>query len=183
MTNSIRIETPRLILRPPERADYEPWCAFMADAEAMRYIGGEAPRAVTWRSFCGMAGAWSLFGFSMFSVIEKNSGRWIGRLGPWQPEGWPGTEIAWGIAREAWGKGLAAEGAAAATDWAVGTLGWTEIIHTIHPENARSQKLARRMGSRLLRQAVLPPPINASADVWGQSAEEWQRNRAAFFPS
>ena len=33
----------------------------------------------------------------MFSVIEKDSGRWIGRIGPWQPEGWPGTEVGWSL--------------------------------------------------------------------------------------
>lgn len=45
-------------------------------------------------SFTLEAGAWTIRGFSMFSVIEKDSGQWIGRLGPWQPEGWPGTEVA-----------------------------------------------------------------------------------------
>ena len=33
----------------------------------------------------------------MFSVFEKDSGRWIGRLGPWEPHGWPGKEVGWGI--------------------------------------------------------------------------------------
>jgi hypothetical protein len=38
-----------------------------------------------------MAGAWAMQGFAMLSVIEKATGRWVGRAGPWQPEGWPGT--------------------------------------------------------------------------------------------
>ena len=66
--------------------------------------------------------AWALQGFSMFSVIEKASGDWIGRLGPWAPEGWPGTEVGWGIVRSAWGKGYATEGAAATIDWAFDTM-------------------------------------------------------------
>ena len=90
----------------------------MADEEAARYLGGVQPRPVAWRGFLSMAGAWAIQGFAMFSVIEKSSGRWIGRLGPWMPEGWPGTEVGWGIAREAWGKGYATEGAIAAIDWA-----------------------------------------------------------------
>ena len=72
----------------------------------------------------------------MFSVIEKASGRWVGRLGPWQPEGWPGTEVGWGLARDAWGKGYATEGAAAAIDWAFDALGWDDVIHCIDPGNA-----------------------------------------------
>ena len=48
--------------------------------------------------------------------VEKATGRWVGRLGPWQPEGWPGTEVGWGLAREAWGKGYATEAVQALID-------------------------------------------------------------------
>jgi len=114
-------------------------------------------------------------GYAMFSVIEKSSGRWIGRLGPWVPEGWPGLEVGWGLAREAWGKGYATEGAAAAIDWAFATLGWSEVIHCIAPDNAPSQAVALRLGSRKLRSAYLPAPFDTmQVDVWGQSREERQ---------
>src|SRR3546814_3902039 len=93
------------------------------------------------------AGAWTIQGFSMFSVIEKSSGQWIGRLGPWHPEGWPGTEVGWGLARSAWGKGYALEGCIAAIDWTFDQLGWDEMIHSIHPDNHASQALAQRLGS------------------------------------
>ncbi|WP_010184248.1 GNAT family N-acetyltransferase [Sphingomonas sp. PAMC 26605] len=43
-------------------------------------------------------------GFSMFSVIERKTGAWVGRIGPWQPEGWPGTEVGWGVAAAFAGK-------------------------------------------------------------------------------
>ena len=90
------IETARLRLRPPAAEDFEAWAAFQADPVASRFLGGPQPRAVAWRSLVAMAGAWSLFGFGMFSVIEKARGRWLGRLGPWRPDGWPGAEIGWG---------------------------------------------------------------------------------------
>lgn len=167
------LETERLILRAPEPADFEPWAAFCADPEAARYLGGPQDRVGAWRIMSGMAGAWMSRGFSMFSVVEKSTGRWIGRLGPWQPEGWPGTEVGWGLAREAWGKGYATEGATAAIDWAFDTLGWTEVIHTIEEANVNSQAVARRLGSRVLRQAVLPAPLNVPVDCWGQSRDEW----------
>lgn len=48
----------------------------------------------------------------MFSVIEKKTARWIGRLGPWQPEGWPGSEVGWDLHPDAWGQGYAVAGAA-----------------------------------------------------------------------
>ena len=87
------LETDRLILRAPVAEDFEPWAEFAADAETMRFLGGVQARSVAWRGLCTVVGAWTVRGFSMFSVIEKSSGRWVGRLGPWQPEDWPGTEV------------------------------------------------------------------------------------------
>lgn len=170
-----RLETARLILRPPLAEDLDGWAAFSADAEAMRFLGGPRSRAEAWRDLATMAGSWALKGFGMFSVIEKARGRWIGRLGPWRPEGWPGTEIGWGLARAAWGKGYALEGAAAATDWVFDHLGWTEVIHTIDPGNAASEALARRLGSIHRGPGRLPPPFeNAPVDIWGQTAAMWR---------
>ncbi|MDO8901794.1 MAG: GNAT family N-acetyltransferase [Phenylobacterium sp.] len=171
------LETERLILRPPTMSDFEPWCAFSADEEAARYIGGVMNPAQVWRSMMMIAGSWALEGFSMFSVIEKESGRWVGRLGPWRPHGWPGTEVGWGIIRDCWGRGYATEGAAAAMDFAFDELGWDEVIHTIEPVNVNSQAVAQRLGSQVLRQARLPVPMDVQVDVWGQGREAWRARR------
>jgi RimJ/RimL family protein N-acetyltransferase len=171
----IQIETERLLLRLPQLADLDPWSEMMADEATARYIGGAVPRAVSWRALMTMIGSWHAHGFAMFSVIEKQTGRWIGRLGPWQPEGWPGTEIGWALARDTWGKGYATEGATAATDWAFAHLGWTDVIHSIDPANVASQQVAKRLGSRNLGRGTLPPPFQDSIiDLWGQSRDEWR---------
>lgn len=173
------LETERLILRPPRREDLDAWAAFMADEAAARFIGGVQSRPLVWRSLCVMAGSWMIEGFSMFSVIEKRSNRWIGRLGPWRPEGWPGPEVGWGLVRDAWGKGYASEGAMAAMDWAFEALGWSEVIHTIDPRNEASMKVARRLGSRYWRDVQMPPPFEQHhAQIWGQSRAEWRAKRA-----
>ena len=173
------LETNRLILRAPAPEDFEAWATFAADADAMQHIGGAQPRAVAWRSWCATAGAWAIRGFSFFSVIEKKTGRWVGRLGPWQPEGWPGTEIGWALCRDTWGKGYATEGAIACMDYAVDVLGWSEIIHTIEPANHASQGVARKLGSTILRQATMPAPYeDMVCGVWGQTREQWRARRA-----
>lgn len=172
------LETERLILRPPSLDDFEPWCAMHADEEVMRFLGGAQGPELTWRSLCTMAGAWTIEGFSMFSVIERDTGQWIGRLGPWRPHAWPGNEVGWGLVRSAWGKGYAGEGATAAMDYAADVLGWDEIIHTILPENEPSIRLAKRLGSRVLRQAATPPPFEGMTwDVYGQRGREWRDRR------
>lgn len=172
------LETARLILRPPEAADFEAWAEFSADAEATRFIGGPVPRAVAWRSMAATAGSWVLQGFGIFSVIDKSSRRWLGRVGPLRPEGWPGTEVGWALVRDAQGRGIAHEAAVASIDFAFDELGWTEVIHCIDDGNAASIALARRLGSVLLRRAVMPPPIeDKEVQVWGQSAESWRQRR------
>jgi RimJ/RimL family protein N-acetyltransferase len=152
----------------------------MADEESARYIGGVQTRSQAWRGFMSVAGAWAMEGYAMFSVVEKETGRWVGRLGPWMPAEWPGTEVGWGIIRNCWGRGYATEGASAAIDWAFDQLGWTEVIHCIDPDNIASQNVARRLGSALRGRGQLPSPFDdVPVDIWGQSREAWRARRAA----
>jgi RimJ/RimL family protein N-acetyltransferase len=169
------IETERLLLRKPTLEDLDRWAELMADETAARYIGGVQPKAMVWRSMMAIAGSWELTGVGMFSVIERSSGRWIGRIGPWQPHGWPGTEVGWSLHPDAWGRGYALEAARATMDYAVNTLGWTDIIHSIHPDNAPSQRLAARLGSVNRGTGRLPAPYeNDPVEIWGQTRDEWR---------
>ncbi|MEO7067299.1 MAG: GNAT family N-acetyltransferase [Rhodanobacter sp.] len=171
----IRLETDRLILRPTRAEDFEGWAMLMGDEDDSRHIGGPQPRATAWRGFLCMAGAWSIQGFGMFSVLEKSSRRWIGRVGPWRPEGWPGNEVGWGLLSDAWGQGYASEGSAAAIDWSFDHLGWSEVIHTIAPDNVASQNVARRLGSTLIGPGRLPEPYqDLPVEIWGQTRAQWR---------
>ena len=174
------LTTERLLLRLPEARDLDDFARFAADPETMRHLGGVKTRSEVWRSLCEMRGAWEIRGFAMFSVIERATGRWVGRLGPWHPEGWPGTEVGWGVLAEFAGRGYAYEGACAAMDYAVDVLGWGDICHTVAPDNHRSAALARRLGSVNRGPTQLPPPLQAfPVDNWGQGAADWRARRAA----
>src|SRR5262245_26154295 len=89
------LETARLILRPPSQQDFEGFATMAAEEDTMRFLGGTLARDAAWRLMATFSGAWTLLGFSMFSAVEKESGAWIGRLGPWRPGGeqggWPGN--------------------------------------------------------------------------------------------
>ncbi|MGD9584999.1 MAG: GNAT family N-acetyltransferase [Lysobacterales bacterium] len=175
----LTLETDRLLLRPPNAGDFDRYAEMLADPEAARYIGGVAPRAVAWRKFLALPGAWVIQGFAMFSVIERASGEWVGQCGPWRPEGWPGNEIGWALRRPFWGRGYAFEAAQAALDFAFERLAWSEVIHCIHPDNLASQRLAERLGSAPLGPVRLPEPYSESPSLhWGQSRQQWrQRTR------
>lgn len=173
-----RIETERLILRLPEARDFEPFAEFMGSEEASRYVGGPQIRPVAWRSFMQLAGSWQINGYSMFSVERKDTGEWIGRIGPWMPDGWPGTEVGWGIVPACWRMGYATEAATAAIDWTFDNLGWDEVIHAIAPDNEPSQAVARKLGATNRGPGKLPPPLDVMAvDIWAQSRAEWQERR------
>jgi RimJ/RimL family protein N-acetyltransferase len=169
------LQTERLILRPPEAGDLDAWAGLMADPESARFIGGAMSRSQSWRVLAGMTGSWPLCGFGQFSVIERSSGDCVGRVGPWQPEDWPGQEIGWALMRRAWGRGYATEAASACMDWVFDRLGWPEAIHCIHPDNEPSKAVARRLGSTLARITRLPPPSDDfDCEIWSQSAEAWR---------
>ncbi|HEY2069993.1 MAG TPA: GNAT family N-acetyltransferase [Rhizomicrobium sp.] len=168
------LETERLILRPPVEADFDQWVAFDADARATRFFGGPKNRADSWELLSSVAGMWALRGCGLFSVFEKASGEWIGRIGPWKPEG-ATAEIGWAVLPSHWGKGYATEGARAAIDWAVDHLGWAEIAHCIDADNAPSIAVAHRLGAKWLREAR--DSHGGPTQVYGQSAQDWRARR------
>jgi RimJ/RimL family protein N-acetyltransferase len=183
MTQGPVLTTARLILRPPLHEDFDGYASMAQEEDTMRFIGGVGPRDAVWRGMATLAGSWALLGYGMFSVLKRDTGEWIGRLGPWRPGGkeggWPGDEVGWGLKRSATGQGYALEGATAAIDWAFDHLGWEHVIHCIDKQNAPSIALALRLGSRLERENVqLAPPYEMhKVDIYGQSRAEWRARR------
>lgn len=173
------IQTDRLILRPTSLDDLPRWIELMGDPQASKFIGGPLTPQETWRALMGMAGAWTLTGVAMFSVIEKATGLWIGRLGPWRPLGWPGDEVGWSLHPDAWGRGYAVEGATAAMNYAFDVLGWDDVIHCIAPDNHASARVADRLGSTNRGPGRMPPPFqNIAVDLWGQTRDQWRARKA-----
>ena len=167
----IRIETERLILREIDaERDLDGWARTMADERTVRYIGGVVmDRAQAWRNMATVIGHWTIRGYGFFSLECRETGQWVGRVGPWYPEGWPSPEVGWTIMREHWGKGYATEAGRACIDFARDTLGWDSVIHVILQGNEPSMAVAERLGSRLLRsQQGLPGVTEDEVLIYGQ---------------
>jgi RimJ/RimL family protein N-acetyltransferase len=111
-----------------------------------------------------------LHGIGMFVVEEKSSGKYVGRVGPWFPPGWPDFEVGWGIAAEFRGKGYAVEAARASIDWSFATFELDRIIHCIDQENIASQAVARRLGAEK----------DGEIDLFGHLADVWMTRRDAW---
>jgi RimJ/RimL family protein N-acetyltransferase len=166
------IETERLILRPvdPER-DFEGWAKAMADEETVRYLGTKPmSRAQAWRSMAVVMGHWAIRGYGFFSLEHKETGAWVGRVGPWNPEGWPSPEVGWTISPDFLRQGYATEAARASIDYAFNTMGWEKVIHVILEGNLPSIAVAEKLGSTLLRtQQGLPGILDDNILIYGQT--------------
>lgn len=172
MTVSPVIETERLILRKMDvEADLDAFCEFMSDPASVRYIGNKTMDRVTcWRYIAMVLGHWETRGFGFFSMIEKETGQWVGRAGPWFPLGWPQPEVGWAVHPAHLRKGYGAEAARASVDYAFETLGWDEVIHVIVDGNAASIALAKAVGSVYLRDLDgIPGVTSEHCVVYGQS--------------
>jgi RimJ/RimL family protein N-acetyltransferase len=149
MTHIPHLTTDRLLLRAFAPHDMEPYATMMADPEVTRYLGDgrPLPRSEAWRQLAMFAGHWTLRGFGVWAVEERATAAFIGRIGCLEPEGWPGFEIAYTLARPAWGHGYAREGAATALAYARGVLGRDEVISIIRPANMGSIRVACALGA------------------------------------
>ena len=143
------LETERLRLRPLGRSDIDDYAALNADPEVLRYLGGGPEpwdRGRSWRHLAFLIGHWQLGGAGMWAVEHKETGAFLGVIGISEPEGWPGCELAWTLARHWWGQGYATEAARAALDYAFTVLQKDRIISLIHPDNRASIRVAERLG-------------------------------------
>lgn len=145
------LTTERLLMRAFRESDLDEYAALCADPEVMRYLGEGRPltRWEAWRQMAMIIGHWQLRGYGMWAVEEKSTGKLLGRIGCFYPEGWPGFEIGWTLGRHAWGKGFATEGARAALDFAFHRLDQDHVISLIRPDNQASIRVAERLGESL----------------------------------
>jgi RimJ/RimL family protein N-acetyltransferase len=145
----VTIDTPRLRLRSPEESDAVPFLEIHQDPEAAKYVlsGNPAVGPTTaWRVIAMLIGHWHLRGYGQWTVIERATEQVVGRVGLWNPEGWPGIELGWIIRRSRWNNGFATEAASAALEWAWANVKTDHIISMIQPGNTRSIRVAEKIG-------------------------------------
>ena len=143
-------ETPRLLLRMLTASDFDAYAAMHADEEVTRFTARAAlSREEAFRHMAMLLGHWQLRGYGFWAVEEKATGAFVGRVGFHNPEGWPGFELGWSLAREHWGKGFASEAASAALEHAFTVMNRDHVISLIDPANVRSIAVAERLGESL----------------------------------
>ncbi|HMO06723.1 MAG TPA: GNAT family N-acetyltransferase, partial [Paracoccaceae bacterium] len=112
---------------------------------------------------------WASRGHGWWMIEDRATGRVAGRCGigyPWGPET---PELGWQVYDGFEGRGLAHEAAGAALAHAQGAWGLRGIVSLIHPDNARSRRLAARLGARFDR----------LGEIEGDPCEVWLHREGA----
>ena len=144
-----QLTTERLHLRCFKPVDFDAYAEMMANPDVVRYLGAGVPlsRADAWRQMAMLMGHWVLRGYGVWAVEERATGRFLGRIGCMNQEGFPAFEIAYTLGPWAWGNGYAREGAAAALTFARDVLLRSEITSIIRPANTASIRVATSLGA------------------------------------
>ena len=142
-----RIETPRLTLVSPQAQHLDAYVAYCASDRA-RFVGGPFDAAKAFEKFCTMAGHWTVRGFGRYVVVLKEGGQAIGHVGALQIDDAELPEMTWTLWTDAAeGQGYAFEAATGYLAHARRLLGVDEMLIRIAAGNARSHRLAERLGA------------------------------------
>jgi RimJ/RimL family protein N-acetyltransferase len=150
----VLIETDRLILRPLTTADLDEFVEMHAMPDVMRTMGA-FDRSAALTRLERNEHEWDERGHGLVAILERASGRFLGRSGL---KYWPQfeeTEVGWVLRPDVWGHGFATEAARACVDWGFQALEVPYLTAMIVPDNERSIRVATRLGMQPIRSDLL----------------------------
>ena len=159
---SYTIETTRLKLRLMQGDDVDGMLGIFTDPNVMA--------AFSLTSFTrGQMQDWvqrnldhqSKYGYGLFAVIHKASGRLIGDCGlEWEDvQGALLPELGYDFHSDYWRQGLATEAATAVRDYAFGKLALSRLVSLIRAGNEASRRVAEKVGMKLVNEFTTPRGI------------------------
>lgn len=141
-----RLETARLVLRAPVIEDFETYRAILMSPRAVHMVDEPLDRRDTWLDFAQVVATWLLRGHGLFAIEDRASGAVLGFTLIGFEEGDREPELGWFLTEDAEGQGYAFEAAEAVRNWGLSTLKVPSLVSYIDPPNARSIRLAERLG-------------------------------------
>ena len=154
--DQLRIETPRLTLRPLRHDDLDAMSALLGDAGALALWGEPLDREGARAWIARNIARYEADGFGRCAVVVRATGRLVGDCGlaRTEVEGASEVELGWIVARSEWGRGIAPEAAAAWRDFAFDVLRLDRIVSMVGAENVASRRVAEKLGMTVERTAV-----------------------------
>jgi len=152
--SGVQLNTERLILRPIRLSDLDDVVALHREQSVIEFLGA-VTREESRQRLQMSEQAWREDGYGLMAVIERSTGRFLGRVGLRR---WPQlgeTEVGWALSHEATGQGYATEAGRACLRWGFEDFELPYITAMIRPDNSRSLGVAGRLGMRRIRDDVL----------------------------
>ena len=150
-------------------ADLDEFVALHRDPEVVRFVRA-LDRSQAEERLQANEQEWGERGHGLLAVLDRSSGRLLGRVGL---KYWPQfreTEAGWLLRRDAWGHGYATEAGWACLRWGFAALSVSYITAMIQPENTRSIRVARRLGFEPVREDML---LGDPVIVHAVKREDW----------
>jgi [ribosomal protein S5]-alanine N-acetyltransferase len=158
------IETPRVLLRKPERDDAQRiFTTYAQDPDVVRFLPWKphATPAVSARFVGRCLALWNDGSASTWVLIMRDSGALMGMLEA--RIRMHAVEVGYVLGQPFWGRGLMRESLQAFVDWASNQPSLFRIWATCDVENVRSARLLERVGLQhegILRRYLVHPNIS-----------------------
>jgi RimJ/RimL family protein N-acetyltransferase len=171
MRGMLVLETPRLILRRLTLGDAEFIFRLVNDPSWLRFIGDKNVHNLDdARRYLreGPLDMYRRYGFGMYCVEERESGRPAGMAGLIKRDSLPDADVGYAFLPEFRGKGYAYEAASAVLAYGNRVFGLRRILAITTPSNDASIRVLEKAGMKLERLMELTPgdPVNLFARQW-----------------
>jgi RimJ/RimL family protein N-acetyltransferase len=170
---SLPADTERLRFRRMTPADLDELLALHKDPDVAEFMGAY-DRAGMEDYLRMVADEWAERGHGRLAVLDRESGRFLGRAGL---KHWPQfaeTEVGWVLRPEVRGNGYATEAGRAAIVWGLEAFDLPYITSYIQPVNVASVRVAERLGMTPIREDQL---LGADVTVYAIDRENYISRR------
>jgi len=150
----LQLKTERLLLRPWQKRDRQPFAAMNADRQVMQFFVGPMTRRQSDEAVDRYLAAFEQDGFSFLVAELRETGAFAGVIGlqvmrdvvPNLQQ--PAVEVGWRLPLEHQGKGLATEGGKAIIDLAFNHFFLDEVVAITAMANTASRRVMEKLGMK-----------------------------------
>ena len=150
MKISTVLNTDRLILRPWQTQDREPFAVINRDPAVMQFMPAPLSAEESDAFVDRIEAHFNQHGFGLWAAQLRNPDQFIGYVGlavpRFQAAFMPAVEIGWRLASDFWHRGLATEGARAVVDHAFNVLELPALVSFTVPANLPSRRVMEKIG-------------------------------------
>ena len=176
----MQLQTERLILREYTPADFDDLYGILSDPETMKFYPQPYDEAQVRRWIDWNLDNYAVFGFGLWAVVHKESGRFIGDCGITMQRinGKIRPEIGYHFHRDYHNRGYATEAAAKCIDFAFENTTFRTLYSYMKYTHVASYTVAMKNGMRFVEE--YPDPDDTFTRVYAITRDEWEaRGRRA----